>query len=165
MSWLAHRDRIGSLILLVFAGAYLVTAVDLPTDPSDDASFTSATLPVALAGALIVCALIGLLKTYARGAASDGSQASFANWRLVAILVGLMSAYAATFAWLGFGVSSFLFLLVGFRLLGETRWWLSVAVAGGLIGTMWLLLGGVFGLYLDPGELLRGVASLVGGSP
>ena len=49
MYLLNNKDRVGSLLILVFAIVYLKYALDLPLDPTaGDDSFNARTLPVGL---------------------------------------------------------------------------------------------------------------------
>lgn len=154
VTWFDNGNRIGALLLLVFAIAYLRQAFSIPLDPTASEAFTPRTLPIGLASAMIVLACVQLLLPQA---GSEGLVASLRGfrWRPAAALVVLMLAYALGFAWLGFAVASFLFLLLGFRALGETRLVVGVAIAGGLVLFLWVMLTQAFGLYIDNGALLR----------
>lgn len=150
MNLLRDRDRLGGLILFVVGAAYLSQVLSIPVAVSLDERFSSRSMPFALGALLCALSLVQLLKP-AR-APFDAGLARW-NWRAVGLLVGLMALYAATFKWLGFALGSTLFLLLGFRALGDTRYLRALLVAGGLVGGLWLLLTRLFGLYLEPGAL------------
>ena len=158
---LNNKTRLGSLTLLLFSCTYLGLSFDLQIDQTfNDQGFTSRTLPVALAIAGILCALIQLAANTSASAEQDHNQrlsSEFVsgNWFQVSLLVCLMLIYSWFFDWLGFLLGGTLFLLAGFFALGERRFGLAVAVATGLAGGLWFLLSQVFGLYLDSGELYR----------
>ncbi len=154
MAWFDNRNRIGALLLLAFALAYLRQAFSIPLDPTASEAFTPRTLPMGLASAMIVLALVLLLLPRA---GSDGLVASLRGfrWAPASGLVVLMLLYSLSFAYLGFAIASFLFLMLGFRVLGETRLVVGAAIAGGLVVFLWTLLTQAFGLYIDNGALLR----------
>ena len=159
MRILDNKDRIGGLLLLVFSVAYLRHAWVLPLDPTaTDDAFTARTLPIGLAVAAIVFSFLQLLLS---ARAKTGARISDAvrgyQWRPMLSLVAVMAVYSLVFDKLGFALSSFLFLLFGFVILGERRVWLSTTVALGLVLFLWVILTQVFGLYLDSGDLYRGL--------
>lgn len=154
MAWFDNRNRIGALLLLVFALAYLRQSFSIPLDPTASESFTPRTLPVGLASAMILLACVQLLLP---SAGSDGLVASLRGfrWAPAVGLVVLMLLYSLSFSVLGFAIASFLFLMLGFRVLGETRLVVGAAIAGGLVLFLWVMLTQAFGLYIDNGALLR----------
>lgn len=157
---LDDKNRIGALLLLIFALAYLRQALTIPLDPAaESVAFTARSLPIGLAGATILLSLVQLLWPRVEG---DGLRLSVAvqgfRWRPTLLLTLLMAAYALTFEFLGFLAASALFLLGGFLVLGERRILLSIAVSAGLVVSLWALLTRVFGLYLDGGALYRAIA-------
>ena len=157
MQLVDSKDRFGGLLILLFAIAYLRLALDLPVDPSSVGSgFTSRTLPIGLSITAIALSLVQIL-TAADSRISD-SVAGY-RWRPAALLVLAMTLYSLTFEPLGFIVSSLLFLLAGFFILGERSGLRSVAIAAGTVATLWLLLTKGFGLYLDSGTLYRTIAA------
>ncbi len=170
-SLIDNKSRLGSLILLVFACAYLRASLDVQIDMTfGEESFNSRTMPIALAVASIACALVQLL-TPLIGQSSDPSTPDDAteqfydglkraNWRQVVSLLILMLLYTFTFQWLGFFLGGASFLFCGFLLLGERSYFTAAIVALALVGTMWLLLTQLFGLFLDSGELLRILSGL-----
>lgn len=164
-----NKDRIGALLLLAFAIFYLRQSFKIELDPTaTDVLLTSRTLPISLAILAIICSLIQLFipASWSQdGAAKSMSVRSFIDalnelqWRKVVLLIALMTVYALVFGYLGFVTATFGFLVGGFYILGERRFLLVIAIAGGLIFGMWLLLAQLFGLYLDPGEVFRLLAN------
>ncbi|MEM7502784.1 MAG: tripartite tricarboxylate transporter TctB family protein [Pseudomonadota bacterium] len=157
MRVLDNKDRIGALLLLTFSVTYLRYAWVLPLDPTaTDSSFTARTLPIGLAGMAIFFSLIQLATSLRpRPDSSISDSVRGFRWRPTVLLVSAMAGYALLFEKLGFILGSFLFLLLGFLILGERRLLLSAAVAAGLVGFLWVLLTQAFGLYLDSGDLYR----------
>lgn len=154
MHLLDNKDRVGCLLILLFSSAYLRLALDLQVDPSDVGAFSARTLPVGLALGAIVLSLVQI--AVSRGERISTSVAGF-RWRTASLMILAMALYSLLFAYAGFIVSSILFLLAGFRILGERRLIRSVAVAAGLVVSLWLLFTYAFGLFLDPGAWFYGL--------
>ena len=153
MNWLKqyfnHKDRVGSLILFTFAVAFFYMSISIEVVDAASQSFTARTLPLVLSSLLVVCSIIHFIQS---------SRISFDNnirqwrWRQAAALILLMAIYATSFSLLGFFLASVLFLVTGFRILGEKSYKRSGLIAIVLVGSIWLLLTKVFGLFLEQGE-------------
>lgn len=169
MKVIVTKDRIGALLLLAFATFYLYKSFAISLDPTAaDTLFTPRTLPITLAILAVICSLVQLLIPPSQSL--DSAKDNPANspltelfmralnklqWRPVLLLIVLMTGFALSFSYLGFAIASFAFLMGGFYILDERRLLLSTAIAGGLVGGMWLLLTQLFDLYLDSGDLYR----------
>ena len=162
MYLLNNKDRVGSLLILVFAIVYLKYALGLPLDPTaGDDSFNARTLPVGLSIAAIAFAFLELIVSTRR--AGDGrinAAVQGFSWLPTLLLVLSMAVYAFVFDWLGFILASYLFLHSGFLILGERRLLLSATVALALVMFLWSMLTQAFGIYLDSGDLFRFFAGL-----
>lgn len=157
MRALDNKDRVGGLLILAFSLVYLRYALVLPLDPlAGGETFTSRTMPIGLSIAAIAFSIIQIFISVQ---ARDGNRISDAvqgfNWLPTLLLILLMAAYSLLFDFLGFIVASYLFLHIGFLILGERRILLSTIVAGGLVAFLWVMLVQVFGLYLDSGNVFR----------
>lgn len=163
MHLLNNKDRVGSLLLLVFSFVYLRHAFSLPLDPTAGAeSFSARTLPIGLSVTAIAFALVELLLSVRRAHDSRISAAVEGfKWQPTLLLVWLMAIYSFVFDTLGFILSSYLFLQFGFLILGERRLLLSAIVAASLVMFLWLMLTKAFGIYLDSGDLYRFLAGLI----
>lgn len=156
LALLDDKTRLGSLILLLFCGAFLLLSLSIPIDPTfAEHGFSARTLPLALSSIGMVCALAQLCLAPGGPRERLSPQLRRGNWARLGALIACLLAYALAFAWLGFLAGGVLFLMAGFFILGERRVLFAGAVALGLSGGLWLLLSRVFGLYLDPGELYR----------
>jgi putative tricarboxylic transport membrane protein len=62
-----------------------------------------------------------------------------------------------TLEWLGFVVSSYLFLAVTMRLLGSTRWRTNLLVSALVLGAVYLVFQTAFSVVLPAGRLWQGV--------
>lgn len=156
LALLDDKTRLGSLILLLFCGAFLLLSLSIPIDPTfAEHGFSARTLPLALSSIGMVCALAQLCLAPGGPRERLSPQLRGGNWARLGALIACMLTYALAFTWLGFLAGGALFLMAGFFILGERRALLALAVALGLSGGLWLLLSRGFGLYLDPGELYR----------
>ena len=136
---------------------YLRLAFDLPLDEfAGEESFSARTLPIGLAVAAVVFSVIQLFlsRHTAPGQGLRESVAGF-EWRPAVLLIVAMALYAWAFQFLGFALASFVFLFIGFLILGERRYVLSAIVAASLVAFLWVVLTQVFGLFVDVGDLYR----------
>lgn len=146
------RDHVGGLIFLVLSIAYGYYTQQIPLLPGDEYEpFTARTLPGALAVAGAVLAFLQIVTAtpgYVREQISH-------DWYygLVGRLMLLVVAFAIALKWLGFMLSTILFLVCAYRMLGERRpktlFLASVPFAVGL----WLVLTQLLNIYLAPGQL------------
>jgi putative tricarboxylic transport membrane protein len=157
-----NRDRLGNLLILTFSLVYLRYIFDIPVDTSiQDQVFTARSLPFGLAVLAILCSLFQLVSP-STDQPKVSSLVANLQWKSMFLLTILMLTYSLVFSFLGFAIATFLFLVIGFVILGERRLWLGALVAGGLVLFLWLVLTQLLDLYLDNGTLLSllfGVAS------
>ena len=71
----------------------------------------------------------------------------------VPILLVMMIFYGMTLRFLGFVISSTLFLCGGFYILGERRIWLLLAGSAPLVLFIWFLMSRILGMYIAPGDI------------
>jgi len=64
-----------------------------------------------------------------------------------------MVGYGIAMTWLGFIISSILFLGIGFYLLGERRIKVILLASIPLVIGIWILMSKVLGMYIAPGEI------------
>ncbi len=163
MKLLDNRDKVGAILLLVFSLFYLRYSFEIPLDPTaGDEFFTPRTLPTGLAVVAMLCSVLQLfMPAPGTGDVSISRAVVGFQWKPALLLILLMAVYSLTFSFFGFVIATFLFLLIGFVILGERRLRLASAVAGGLVLFMWGVLTKLFDLYLDTGTLYR---LMVGGA-
>ncbi len=150
------KDKVGASFFLVLSIAYGVLAFDIPlTFVGIDEVFTARTLPFALAVLGTVIALLILVLPSAKTDDSQKMSAAFRglNWKLVCLLALLMVFYGMTIRWIGFVLSTILFLIGSFRVLGERRVKVLLLASVPVVIVFWLLISKVLGVYLDPGSL------------
>lgn len=151
-----NRDAAAAFGILVFSIAYGLQATGIEMFPGQEyEAFTPQTFPLALAVIGAVLAMAQIAKSL-REPPEDGVSWSGYDWRRVGLLLLSMVAYGATFTWLGFLVSTILFLAAGYLILGERR--LVVLGSASVLVTVgfWLIMTRLLGIYLAPGELFRG---------
>lgn len=158
MGFINNRDRFGALLILVFSLFYLRYIFDIQIDPTTSGEYFSAkTLPKGLAAVTILLCLFQLLIGNSNNGDEQRISAAIKGYRfkVTGLLIGLMLGYSLLFTFLGFSIATFLFLFLGFCVLGERRLWLSATVAACVVLVMWGLLTQVLGLYLDGGDIYR----------
>ena len=76
-----------------------------------------------------------------------------AEWIPVVLLIVLTLLYGFALDWLGFILSTILFLVSGFRILGENRWRVLLQVSVPFVLVFWFCLTQLLSIYLAPGKL------------
>ena len=150
------KDKVGALFFLILSIVYGVLAFDIPLMfGGEDEVFTARTLPFALS----ICGIvISLLILFLPSGSSD-SKAKVTeafrglNWKRVIQLAVLMILYGLTIRWLGFIISTSLFLICLYRLLGERRIQVLLVASVPLVVVFWFLMTKILGVYLAPGEI------------
>jgi putative tricarboxylic transport membrane protein len=154
-------ELVFSCLMLLLSGFLLWAAFDI----SGFQSYTSAgSYPMAAAAAMLVCSLVVIAQT-ARAAPEprhEGESGARAFGRRIAppVVVSAslaIAAYMLTLEWLGFGVSSYLFLVVTMRLLGSTRWRTNLLVSALVLGAIYLVFQTAFSVVLPAGRVWQEV--------
>lgn len=151
-----NKEKVGALFFFILSIGYGVLAFDIPlTFMGEDEVFTAQTLPIALAiaGALVSFLILVLPSTKQDG--SDNVTAAFRNldWKRVGLLAVLMIFYGLTIRSLGFIFATSLFLIGGFRVLGERQIKILLLASVPVVLVFWFLMTRILGVYLDPGSL------------
>ena len=150
------KERIGALFFLVLSITYGYYGGEIRLYPGDELEPMNAqTLPYVLSIMGIGLSLFLLIT----GKATAGHKAEQQSneWLPVFLLIGLTVIYGLTLDWLGFLVSTTLFLICGFWILGEHRWSVLLKVAVPFVLVFWGLLTQVLEIYLAPGRLFVGL--------
>jgi putative tricarboxylic transport membrane protein len=151
------RDRVAALIFLGFSLAYGAQTFEIPLYGMGRDVMTARTMPMALAVAGIVASLLLLvLGGGAKGEFEDNSLRPVVrglHWRTVGLLLVLMVIYGLTIRWVGFILSTSVFLAIGYMLLGERRWPVILGASIPVVVAFWALLTQLMGIYLEPGSL------------
>ena len=150
------REKVGALIILLFSIAYGLLAGKIPLSfLSQDEIFTARTMPYALAvaGILLSSAIIVLPTVDPDGKKSLGEATRGMDWSTAILLVVLMLLFGLVMKWLGFILSSIIFLLCGFWILGERSIKLMIFSAIPLVLVLWCIMSMLLGVYIAPGEI------------
>lgn len=145
------RERIGALFFLMLSIAYGYYAGQIRLYPGDELDpMTARTLPYVLSAMGVVFSLVLLASGNKTG---QGASLDNLNWKPVAALMGLTLVYGLALDWLGFLISTTLFLIAGFRILGEKRVKILLLVAVPFVFIFWFGLTQMLEIYLAPGRL------------
>jgi len=151
-----NRDKVGALFFLMFSIAYGILAYKIPlTFISQQESFNARTMPYALGITGALLSFLMLVVPSERSGEDAGLKAAFKglDWPRVGLLVVMMVFYGLTLRLVGFVISSVLFLVGGFTILGERRWWLIFVGSVPLVLFIWFLMSRILGMYIAPGEI------------
>jgi putative tricarboxylic transport membrane protein len=150
------REKVGALVMLLFSMAYGLLALKIPLSfLAQNEFFTSRTMPYALAvlGVLIALLILVFPTVDPEGKRSLREETHGMDWKTAILLVVGMIAYGLTMKWIGFIISSILFLLVGFYILGERRIKRMLLASIPLVVMLWFIMSSLLGVYIAPGEL------------
>lgn len=149
------KGKAGALFFLALAMAYGYFVGDIPLLPGDDMEPINArTLPKALAWMLGVVAFLQLVLPE-KDPEEDGNSFLTAfkglNWTRAISLGVLMIAYGMTIKLVGFLISTSIFLMLGFWILGERRIHIILLASVPVVAAFWYILSKLLGIYLAPG--------------
>ena len=151
-----EREKVGALVILLFSIAYgfMATKIQL-TFLSRQEMFTARTMPYALAAVgIIFSILIIVLPTVdPSGKRSLAEETRGMDWPTVIKLIIIMLVFGLIMKWLGFILSSILFLMAGFWILGERRIKRMLFWAIPLVILLWCIMSLLLGVYIAPGEI------------
>jgi putative tricarboxylic transport membrane protein len=150
------REKVGALVILLFSVAYGLMATKIPLSfLSQQEIFTARTMPygLAVAGIVLSLAIIILPTVDPEGKKSLPEETRGMDWATAILLVVLMLLFGLIMKWLGFILSSILFLLCGFWILGERSVKLMVFSAIPLVLILWCIMSLLLGVYIAPGEI------------
>lgn len=150
------REKVGALFILLFALGYGLLATRIPlTFLAQQETFTARTMPYALAvaGVLLSLAILVSPTVDPAGKKTLAAETAGMDWSTAILLVVLMFGYGLTMKWLGFILASILFLLFGFRILGERRIKRMLLTAIPLVLVLWAIMSLLLGVYIAPGSI------------
>jgi putative tricarboxylic transport membrane protein len=150
------REKVGALVILLFSMAYGLMATKIPLSfLSQQEIFTARTMPygLAIAGIILSFAIIVLPTVDPEGKKSLGEETRGMDWATAILLVVLMLLFGLVMKWLGFVLSSIIFLLSGFWIMGERRTLFMILSAVPLVIVLWCIMSLLLGVYIAPGEV------------
>ncbi|MDN3612926.1 MAG: tripartite tricarboxylate transporter TctB family protein [Vibrio gallaecicus] len=147
--YLLCRDRVGAMIFLLVCLCYGYQTTLIPLFPGDEYEpFTARTLPTLLTYAGIALSL--LLLVTGQEDKDSGAVTEF-NWKLLIGFLSLMALYGLGLTYIGFVLSTGLFLMSGFYLLGERSKPILFGASFPFVIGFYLLLTQGLDIYLEPG--------------
>jgi len=150
------REKVGALVMLLFSMAYGLLALKIRLSfLAQNEFFTSRTMPYALAvlGIILALMILVLPTTDPDGKRSLKKETHGMDWKKAILLVVAMIFYGLVMKWIGFIISSILFLIFGFYILGERRIKRMVLASIPLVVFLWFVMSALLGVYIAPGEL------------
>jgi len=145
------KERIGALFFLVLSIIYGYYGSEIKLYPGDELEpMTARTLPYFLA--LLGIALSMVLLITAKND-DETVQGPSREWLPVVLLILLTILYGLMLDWLGFIISTSIFLISGFRILGEKRLKILLLVSIPFVLIFWFGLTQLLDIYLAPGRL------------
>ncbi|OZG70707.1 hypothetical protein BTA51_24255 [Hahella sp. CCB-MM4] len=154
------RDQIAGLVFLVFSLAYGYYATDIALLPGEEFEPINArSMPYVLSALGSVLSFFFVLASWRSAATLKPLNLQQLAWKPVLALLVVMVIYGLILDWIGFVVSTALFLIAGFRIMGERRPKILFGVSIPFVGVSWFCLTQLLDIYLAPGRLF----SLLGG--
>ncbi len=146
------KDQVGGLLFLCLSIIYGYYAQQIALMPGDDQQpFNAQTLPTILAvlGSILSFSLLLTTKK------DFHNRIDLIGYKFSTVgkLLLLIVLFAAALEWLGFVVSTVVFLLCGFWILGERRLKTIFIVSISFSFFTWFILSFLLGVYLAPGRI------------
>ncbi len=147
------KDRFGGVLFLLLSLSYGYFAADIPLLPGDIYEpFHAQTLPYWLSGLGIILSLLLIVAK-----AEDESQNAPLLRSNVLLMIGLLALtllFSVLLPWLGFPITTSLFLIGSYRILGERRIKMLLGASVPFALIFWLLLTQVLDVYIAPARLI-----------
>ena len=141
------KDRIGGVLLLIFSLFYWWKISDIRLLPFQaNQAFTPRTIPEVLAYLGIGLSILIIVFPSNR----EQVNISQLNWPLGLAFLALMSVYGFTVRPLGFLLSTSLFLMAGFFMLGERKVLKLLLVSVPLVVAFWTLMNFGLSVFIEP---------------
>lgn len=141
------KDRIGGLLMLIFCLVYAWQSQNIRMLPFQmNSAFNAQTMPEVLSVLGIGLSILIILFP----SSSERLALSKLNWPLGLAFLALMSVYGLTVRPAGFLLSTTLFLMLGFAMLGERNILKLVLVAVPLVVGFWALMNYGLSVYVAP---------------
>ena len=142
------RDRISALVFLALSIAYYLGATQIELYPGDEEELISAQTFPKFIGVMAGIFSFLILVLPPKGEEEKIDWAAFDWWRPI-LLCLLMAVYGLTIKWPGFFLATSFFLIGGFLLLGERRWWAVLAASIPIAAGFELVLHGLLDIYIE----------------
>ncbi len=144
---LFSKDRIGALLLLIFSIVYSVLSQDIKLLPfQENVAFHARTMPEILAVMAIGLSLLILFFPSSKETPDFRGY----NWLSCIVFLILMSSYGFLIRPLGFLLSTSLFLIIGYLILGERNPFKLILASVPLVVLFWLLMTQGLDVFIEP---------------
>ncbi len=154
------RDQIAGLVFLAFSIAYGYYAGDIALLPGEEFEPINAqSMPYVLSGLGAALSFLFILASWRSADTLKPLNLRQMEWPPVIWLLLVMIIYGLILNWVGFVVSTALFLMAGFRIMGEKRPKILFGVSIPFVVVAWFCLTQLLDIYLAPGRIF----SLLGG--
>ena len=142
-------SKIISLLFFIFSGFYLYTAYQIQVFAFDeDAAFNAKTFPIYLGYAGLIFSALYIILPETKPSNVD---LKILDYKKTIILVILMILYGLTILRIGYFLSTSLFLVFSYIVLGERKWVWIFILSFPFVGIFMFLLHGLLNIYLrDP---------------
>lgn len=141
------KDRIGGILLLVFCVVYAYLSQQIKLLPfQEQGAFTPRTMPEVLSVLGIGLSILVIVFP----GSSERPAFSQLNLKLGMVFLLLMSLYGFMVRPAGFLLSTSLFLIIGFALLGERRISKLLLVSVPLVVGFWVLMNYGLSVFIEP---------------
>ena len=149
-------SKIISLLFFIFSGFYLYTAYQIQVFAFDeDAAFNAKTFPIYLGYAGLIFSALYIILPETKPSTVD---LKILDYKKTIILVILMILYGLTILRIGYFLSTSLFLVSSYIVLGERKWIWIFILSFPFVAIFMYLLHGLLNIYLrDPFLQLIGI--------
>ena len=142
-------SKIISLLFFIFSGFYLYTAYQIRVFAFDEnAAFNARTFPIYLGYAGLIFSALYIILPERKPSNID---VSILEYKKTILLVALMIIYGITILKAGYFLSTSIFLVLSYIVLGERRWIWVFILSFPFVAIFMYLLHGLLNIYLrDP---------------
>ena len=142
-------SKIISLLFFIFSGFYLYTAYQIRVFAFDEnAAFNARTFPIYLGYAGLIFSALYIILPERKPSNVD---VSILEYKKTILLVALMIIYGITILKAGYFLSTSIFLVLSYIVLGERRWIWVFILSYPFVAIFMYLLHGLLNIYLrDP---------------
>ena len=142
------RDRMSALFFLALSIAYYMGATGIELYPGDEEELINAQTYPKFIGVMAGIFSFLILVLPAKGAEEKIDWRSY-DWRRPLVLCALMVGYGLTIKWPGFFLATSVFLIGGFLVLGERRWWAILVASIPVAAAFEFILAGLLDIYIE----------------
>jgi len=154
------KDKVGALIFFIFSVSYGYYAYQIPLYPGEEYDvFSSQSMPKLYALASIIISTLAIIMSIINDIKSppcnnvNKKKFNRKGWTQVASLIALMVFYGSTLELLGFIISTILFLIFGYFILGERRPKILLVASVPVVLVFWAIMTKLLGIYLTTGDI------------